>query len=116
MWILCKHYYRHDGTIHKSTFEVYKVESEVKLQAQNIIEKFKEEAEQMIKLYNEKQIISDIYKNFDTCEIENILESEYEDKEEKFKYLTKTCYCCFGIFPLKVDLDADMILEYTDYR
>ena len=67
----------------------------------------------MIKLYNEKQIISDIYEKFDECEIENILSDDTISQKEKIKYLTKECYCCSCILPVELNMDSDIILEHT---
>ena len=116
MWVLCLHYYKYDGTITRHTFKVYKIKSKAKLQAKKIIKQFRVKAIEMINLYNEKNIVDAYYEKFETSKIEYILERDYEDEENRIEALTETCYCCFGIMPLDVNFDSDMILEYTDYR
>ena len=113
MWILNLSYCNNYGSFDRHKFQIFKEKEKAKIAVTKVFEKFKEEAEEMIKLYNEKQIISDVYEKFDECEIENILSDDTISQEEKIKYLTKECYCCACILPIELNMDSDIIIEHS---
>ena len=113
MWMLNLSYLDHYGTFGRHKFKLFKSKEKAEMVVKEELEKFREKAEEMIKLYNEKQIISENYEKFDECEIDNILSDDTINQEYKIKYLTKECYCCTCIMPITLNMDSDIILEHS---
>lgn len=113
MWILYLSYFDSYGTFYRNKFLFFKSKEKAEMYSKNKLEIFRKDAIEMIKLYNDKHIISEYYDQFDICEIENILSDDIINKEEKIKWLTKTCFCCSHIQKTELDMDSDIVLEHS---
>ena len=113
MWILSLSYYHDNGYFYRSKVQIFKNKEDAEVAANEEMEMFTDEALEMIQLYKENKIICEIYDRLDIYEIENILSNDSLDEEEKIKKLTKTCYCCFSILPIELNMDSDIVLEHS---
>ena len=66
----------------------------------------------MIEIYNNKNIISEDFKYFDECEIENILSDNTYSHEEKIRYLIKNVIVVL-ILEIELNMDYDIVLEHS---
>ena len=113
MWVLSLSYYDDSGSFYRSKFIIYKDKEKAEEEGNKEIENFREEALEMIQLYQEQQIICEVYDRLDIYEIENILSDNTTNEEEKVKYLTNVCNCCFSILPIELNMDSDIVLEHS---
>ena len=113
MWILTLSYIDDCGNYYNNKVQIFKNKEDAELIINEELDMFRDEAIDMIQLYNTKKIIYEIYDRLDINEIENILSNDSMDEETKIKKLTKKCYCCFNISPVKLNMDSDIILEHS---
>lgn len=113
MWILNLSYYDNYGSFDRHKFQIFKEKEKAEIALKKELADFREYVMDMIKLYDEKKWISELYEKFDECEIENILSDDTISQEEKIKDLIKACYCCSCILPIEINMDSEIILEHS---
>ena len=113
MWMLYLSYYDDYGTFRNNKFKLFKIREKAEMELKRELDKFTIKVEKMIEIYNNKNIISEDFKYFDECEIENILSDNTYSHEEKIRYLIKECYCCSHIKEIELNMDYDIVLEHS---
>lgn len=113
MWILSLSYIDDVGNYYNNKVQIFKNKEDAKLVVKEELDMFRDEAMDMIQLYNTKKIIYEIYDRLNINEIENILSNDSISDKKKIKKLTKLCYCWFSILPIELNMDSDIILEHS---